>query len=32
VRVRRRMTWVHLACTWPLPALVAAHVVKAYFF
>jgi nitrite reductase (NADH) large subunit len=32
VRVRRRMAWVHLACTWPLPALLVAHVMKAYFF
>lgn len=32
VRTRRRMTWVHLAFTWPLPALLVAHVVKAYFF
>lgn len=32
VRVRRRMTWVHLVLTWPLPALLVAHVVKAYFF
>jgi nitrite reductase (NADH) large subunit len=32
VRTRRRMTWVHLALTWPLPALLVAHVMKAYFF
>lgn len=32
VRLRRRMTWIHLLCTWPLPALLVAHVVKAYFF
>lgn len=32
VHVRRRMTWVHLVFTWPLPALLAAHVLKAYFF
>jgi hypothetical protein len=32
VRIRRRMTWAHLVFTWPLPALLAAHVVKAYFF
>jgi nitrite reductase (NADH) large subunit len=32
VRARRRMTFIHLACTWPLPALLAAHIVKAYFF
>jgi nitrite reductase (NADH) large subunit len=32
VRTRRRMVWVHLALTWPLPALLVAHIVKAYFF
>lgn len=32
VRTRRRMTFLHLMLTWPLPALLAAHVVKAYFF
>jgi hypothetical protein len=32
VHVRRRMTWIHLVFTWPLPALLAAHVLKAYFF
>jgi len=32
VRVRRRMVWVHLAFTWPLPALLVAHILKAYFF
>lgn len=32
VQVRRRMTWIHLLVTWPLPALLVAHIVKAYFF
>ncbi len=32
VAVRRRMTFIHLVLTWPLPALLAAHIVKAYFF
>jgi nitrite reductase (NADH) large subunit len=32
VRRRRRMTWIHLALTWPLPSLLLAHIVKAYFF
>ncbi|HUG73991.1 MAG TPA: FAD-dependent oxidoreductase [Steroidobacteraceae bacterium] len=32
VRVRRRTTRVHLVLTWPLPALLVAHIVKAYFF
>lgn len=32
VQARRRMTWIHLVVTWPLPALLAAHIVKAYFF
>jgi nitrite reductase (NADH) large subunit len=32
VRLRRRMTLLHLLCTWPLPALLVAHVVKAYYF
>src|SRR5690606_21603373 len=32
VRMRRRMVWVHLLFTWPLPALLAAHILKAYYF
>jgi nitrite reductase (NADH) large subunit len=32
VATRRRMTFLHLTLTWPLPALLAAHIVKAYFF
>jgi nitrite reductase (NADH) large subunit len=32
VRLRRRMVWVHLLLTWPLPALLLAHIVKAYCF
>ncbi len=32
VQARRRMAWIHLVVTWPLPALLVAHIVKAYFF
>jgi nitrite reductase (NADH) large subunit len=29
---RRWLTWMHIALAWPLPALVAAHVLTAYLF
>jgi nitrite reductase (NADH) large subunit len=30
--LRRRSVWLHIALAWPLPALLAFHVLQAYFF
>ena len=30
--VRRTWGWAHLLLTWPLPALVAAHILTVYYF
>jgi nitrite reductase (NADH) large subunit len=30
--LRRRSVWLHIALAWPLPALLACHVLQAYFF
>jgi nitrite reductase (NADH) large subunit len=29
---RRWSTWMHLVALWPLPALLALHIVSAYYF
>ncbi len=31
-RWRQRVNWVHLLVTWPLPILVAAHIITVYYF
>ncbi|MEW6691147.1 MAG: NAD(P)/FAD-dependent oxidoreductase, partial [Pseudomonadota bacterium] len=31
-RLRRAWTWAHLLVFWPVPALLAAHVLKTYYF
>lgn len=32
VRVRRGWRWLHLLVSWPLPVLLAAHIVSVYYF
>lgn len=29
---RRHWTWIHIVLFWPLPALLAAHIIKGYYF
>lgn len=31
-RARRQWGWLHIALTWPLPALLITHIVSVYFF
>ena len=30
--LRRSWNWLHLLVTWPLPALLGAHILTVYFF
>jgi nitrite reductase (NADH) large subunit len=30
--VRKTWTWLHILVTWPLPALLATHILSVYFF
>lgn len=30
--LRRRANWLHLMAIWPLPVLLAYHIVKIYYF
>lgn len=30
--VRKTWTWLHILVTWPLPALLAAHILSVYYF
>lgn len=32
VRMRRSWRWLHLLVSWPLPVLLAAHIVSVYYF
>lgn len=31
-RIRKFWTWMHVLVTWPLPALLAAHILSVYYF
>ncbi|MFC3150775.1 FAD-dependent oxidoreductase [Litoribrevibacter euphylliae] len=32
LNVRKTWTWLHILVTWPLPALLAAHILSVYYF
>lgn len=31
-KIKRNLIWVHILAFWPLPALLAAHIFKSYYF
>jgi nitrite reductase (NADH) large subunit len=30
--IRKTWTWLHILVTWPLPALLAVHILSVYYF